>query len=120
MGKFLDHIRDIDLFGAPVQLSYRGNRKFRTVCGGCVTLTLILVILALLPSKIIMELNEPTYSNSPQLVETSKNFTFDYTHSMFAGSISAYKDDGTELSRSTVDSQLRIVFGFGTFGYGIT
>ena len=79
MGKFLDHIRDIDLFGVPVQLSYRGEKKFRTVCGGCATITLIFVILALLTSKIVTELNEPTYYNSPQIVQTSKNFIFDYT-----------------------------------------
>ena len=79
MGKFLDHIRDIDAFGAPVQLSYRGKKKFRTVCGGCVTITMILVILALLTSNIVMEINEPTYYNSPQIVETSNNFIFDYT-----------------------------------------
>lgn len=35
----------MDLFGVPVQLTYNGERTFRTCLGGCVSLVLVVVIL---------------------------------------------------------------------------
>ena len=37
-------IKRVDLYGQPVQLTYKGNLKFQTCCGGCVSLIFIVLM----------------------------------------------------------------------------
>ena len=39
-------MRDLDLFGMPVSLTYKGKKKFGTLCGGFFSLFLILAFIA--------------------------------------------------------------------------
>ena len=36
-------VRELDLFAVPVSLTYKGNERFGTLCGGCLSLFIILV-----------------------------------------------------------------------------
>ena len=42
--KLCQQIKNFDLFGIPVQLTYRGETKFNTVFGGCVSMMLVVVL----------------------------------------------------------------------------
>ena len=35
-------IRGTDLFGVPVQLTYKGQTAFNTICGGCISILLVI------------------------------------------------------------------------------
>ena len=41
----LNAVRGLDLFAVPVSLTYKGNTKFNTLCGGCLSLVMILSLL---------------------------------------------------------------------------
>lgn len=38
----LNFVRDVDYFAVPVNLTYKGKRKFGTLLGGCCTLVIVL------------------------------------------------------------------------------
>ena len=38
----LNTVRNFDLFAVPVSLTYKGKKRFNTLCGGCFSLFLIL------------------------------------------------------------------------------
>ena len=44
--KLSELIKGQDLFGAPVQLTYKGQKAFNTIFGGCVSIILVLTILS--------------------------------------------------------------------------
>ena len=35
-------VRGTDLFGVPVQLTYKGRTTFNTICGGCLSILLVI------------------------------------------------------------------------------
>lgn len=37
-------IQDFDLFGVPVQLTYKGERRFNSCCGGSVSILMIVCL----------------------------------------------------------------------------
>ena len=49
MGKFLqklqNKIREQDMFGMRVQLTYKGEKAFNSVCGGLATICMIIALL---------------------------------------------------------------------------
>ena len=68
--KLKELIRSRDLFGKPVQLTYKGKSAFNTVCGGCVSLLLILVILVGACYQLVNLIGEPTFSSLPATYES--------------------------------------------------
>lgn len=52
--------RSLDVYGKPVSLTFQGDEKFRTSCGGCVTLTvgLILVLFGSFNAIKLNQMNE--------------------------------------------------------------
>ena len=65
LAKLGELIKSKDLFGVPVQLTYKGQSSFNTLCGGCVS---ILIIVSLVP-YFVVELDQayrfPDYKQSP-------------------------------------------------------
>ena len=51
-----DAVKGVDFFAIPVQLTYKNQRKFNTVVGGCCTLTIILAILVTFPIFLIRDM----------------------------------------------------------------
>ena len=50
----LDFVRQQDLFGVPVQLTYKGQRRFKSIIGGCLS---IMFVVAALVIFIVYSLN---------------------------------------------------------------
>ena len=51
---FSDYVRSCDIFFyAPVHFNYKGSPKYRTVLGGALSLTVILILIFYLPGRII-------------------------------------------------------------------
>lgn len=46
MFSIIRRVRDLDIYGSTVGLTYKGERDFRTLCGGVVTLFSVLVLVA--------------------------------------------------------------------------
>ena len=44
--KILDKVRGCDQFGATVNLNFKGETEYKTLCGGCFSLALRVLILA--------------------------------------------------------------------------
>ena len=59
MTSLLEAIKQRDFFAIPVQLTYKGQRKFNTLLGGCCSIILVIGILVSLPLLIVYELNNP-------------------------------------------------------------
>ena len=55
-------IREADLLGSPVHLTYKGRSQFKTVCGGCITIILGFIILAYILDMTNVLFRYPTYT----------------------------------------------------------
>ena len=53
-------IKQYDLFAIPVQLTYKGQRKFNTLLGGCCSIMMYLAIIIAFPLMITYEYQNPT------------------------------------------------------------
>ena len=42
--RFSERIRNYDIFGAQVGLTYKGDSEFKTTCGGVVTIILVFLL----------------------------------------------------------------------------
>ena len=42
---FRRQVRKQDIFGIPVQLTYKGDTTFNTFCGGCISILFVLTFL---------------------------------------------------------------------------
>ena len=49
----LKKLKAIDSFGAPIELNYRGDIRFRTIGGACATFLMALLILIYLCMQVI-------------------------------------------------------------------
>ena len=46
MQKVMNTVRGLDLFAVPVSLTYKGQKKFGTPCGGCFSIFIIICFMA--------------------------------------------------------------------------
>ena len=49
---FLGHLKYLDIFGLPVQLTHKGNRKFRTYTGLTFSIIIGIVVISFFSNKI--------------------------------------------------------------------
>ncbi|KAL4463998.1 hypothetical protein ABPG74_005935 [Tetrahymena malaccensis] len=61
-------IRSIDIFGQPIQINFKQNTKYKTKCGGAVSLILLCFIAALTISIII----EIVQKQNPQIIQQNQ------------------------------------------------
>ena len=52
-----DGVRSKDNFGIPITLNFKGDDTYKTLCGGCTTLTLLVFILAFSTQQILVMVN---------------------------------------------------------------
>ena len=64
MASFFSIFKKMDMFGTPVQLTYRGEDKFKTVAGGCMTLLLMVIIVGSFGLQMWSNVANPTYVSS--------------------------------------------------------
>ena len=112
MGKFSDIVRDLDMFGTPVTLSFKRKRNFKTACGGTISIVLTIVFLTYFLYEMITELSDPTFSASPSVTKTTTSYEFDYRQAMIAGRIQPLSQD---VSQSQIDANFRVVFIYGDY-----
>ena len=64
MGKFSDFIKQFDIFGRPVSLTYQGETEYRTVFGSVVTLICysIMAFFIYLRTTLLVQFDEPFFS----------------------------------------------------------
>ena len=70
--KITQAVKSQDLFAVPVQLTYRGERAFSTLCGGGISIILILGLTAYFAIGMRKELQKPEYLQLPP------RYKFDY------------------------------------------
>ena len=87
MGKFSDIVRNLDMFGMPVTLSFKRKRNFKTVLGGSISIFLTMVFLSEFLYQMITELSNPSFSASPSVTKLADSFEFDYRQAMVAGKV---------------------------------
>ena len=59
------------MFGVPVQLTYKRQKKFNTSCGGCLSILMVIGLTSYFAFELHHEYANPTY--------TSTSLTIDYT-----------------------------------------
>ena len=64
-------IKSGDLFGVSVQLTYKGEEKFKTFCGGCVSLFFLLTMVLYFAYEFETAYYHPTYWNTPIIHDMS-------------------------------------------------
>ena len=73
MGKLwtlLGHsIRKSDLFGAPVQLKYKGQTAFNTLCGGCMSILMIITLISFFYVELSRHYFYPTFQTFPTIYD---------------------------------------------------
>ena len=62
-------ITDLDLFGVPVMLTYRGKTSFNTMCGGVVSVLLMLFLVGLFVYELYMEYKYPSFYIMPMTMD---------------------------------------------------
>ena len=76
MQKILDKIqytvRQHDLFGVPVQLTYKGEQKFSTAIGGCISLLMIISLTMYFIFELQGEFKDPSYASTPPTIDYNK------------------------------------------------
>ena len=73
--KIANAIKMQDLFAVPVQLHYRGKPAFNTVCGGCVSILLVMSVIAFFSYEFHKVNMEPVYDQYPPRYDFSANKT---------------------------------------------
>ena len=68
-----ERVREFDIFGTPVGVTYKGQASYQTGLGGCVTITLLVIFGGNLLSSVIALLADPRYE------KTTKEEFFPYT-----------------------------------------
>ena len=67
-----EFLKSQDLFGTPVQLTYKGERGFKSAVGGCCSIMLVLIAIALFTIYSLDFYHNPHFSSS----ETVKYIDF--------------------------------------------
>lgn len=63
METILQTIRDKDIFAVPVQLSYKGQKAFNTVAGGCISIITILAFMAVFVITLRDQIVNPDFTS---------------------------------------------------------
>ena len=66
MQKILGSLRKIDLFAVPISLTYKGEKKFSTRIGGCLSLILLLGFVAYSIVTLYDLINNPYLQENPE------------------------------------------------------
>ena len=78
----MEFIQKCDLFAIDVNLTYAGQKKFNTLLGGCLTITLVLAIMVSFPWLLYDKTTNPTYFNTQytsQLADDSPTYQLNTT-----------------------------------------
>ena len=101
----------MDLFGAPIILTYRGESKFRTACGGCVSIILTFVFLAIFAVELYLPLVSPDFLSGPKITKNNPTFSFSPEQSMLAGRLYL---TGTKKDIEPGNAHYRITYSFNS------
>ena len=109
-GKAKEKVKSGDLFGQPVQLTYKGTATFNTCCGGLVSILFVTAMMAVFAMDLTELLMEPEYANYAPTYEYTHKFDIDKLHSMLAIKVRGRDSEGKLLARSKVNKDIRVAF----------
>ena len=64
MERVFRYVRSQDKFAIPVKLTYKGQRQFTTLLGGCCTILMLLIICSMFGYNSWTHLKEPKFEQS--------------------------------------------------------
>lgn len=104
--------RDVDIFGAPVGVTYKTRSNYQTTLGGCVTIAFLIflggnIILNCLSVLVKPEYNSQTNVKYNLFSEGNVHLNISTVNQTLAGMISQYDSDAEE---SAVDDYFRVMF----------
>ena len=103
-------IRSFDLFGRPVGLTYKGQRKFTTSIGGCISLILVLSIIAGAIIRFRQIYYYPEFQVLPAEINFRKqNLTLDFSVNTVAVSVFT-EDSNNNYTQAYSNSKSRVSF----------
>ena len=96
MQNVLNAVRNLDLFAVPVSLTYKGKTRFSTLCGGSISLVIILAFATYAGLYMHKLITDPVLkSNSEKLIVSSaannETFVLDTKNTTVALSIKRLK-----------------------------
>jgi len=92
-GKLSRAVKSQDLFGVPVQLTYRGARSFSSVIGGCLSILMVLVFAVAFILMFHQIYTEPQWKSTPETYNFGNElFTLRPQQATLAIQISAKKN----------------------------
>ena len=102
--------KNLDLFGLPVNLTYQGENYFKTSFGGCVSILLVLGVIALSISSFMSLYLTPNFQVLPEDFDFSKtNLTIDFQATTVAIGMSIF-DSNLNASQAYTNQYARVRF----------
>ena len=97
-------IKNQDLFGVPVQLTYQGDKSFKTACGGCLSILFVLSFTV----GFILQFRE-LYVN-PQWVSSPETFDYSSTRMTLSPNESTFAVSFYNVVPPTSNNTLRVKY----------
>ena len=110
-------IKNQDLFGVPVQLSYKGQTAFNTVCGGCLSVLIMMTFSVYFAVEIRQLYLHPEYLSTPYTLSFgSRTINVPTSEGLIAVGLTSITNS-TELSQTTTNKMARVTFNKEVGGY---
>ena len=106
-----EKVRQMDLFGQPISLVYKGEKFFKTRCGGCISIIFVFfIVLFLIEEMIAIKVLGRDFNASFEDITDYYNgksaaITFDDTYSMMGQLSYTFDNDVDDVD---IDSLVRI------------
>ena len=115
MPSVINSIRGLDFFAVPVQLTYKGQKSFNTLLGGCCSLLIILVFLTyaiidlheLIKNPILTGVNYEYYTPRAENTKKYDILTNDFT---MAYLVDHTHFSETKMTSDEINTYLRVIF----------
>ena len=108
-----ESVRKQDYFGMRVSLTFRGESKYKSVLGGCVTILAFTAIAVQFLFAFQSTFKDPLFMNLPQTYDYdfSETFEMESKYNVFS-----FKLVGNSMTQDEIDANLRVTFRDGFFG----
>lgn len=108
MQRILNKVRKADIFAVPVRLTYKGEKSFNTIVGGCCSILLILGLLAYTIPTLHNLITNPVLSGNSSMIyfsltESKEKYTLETNKTTLAVQLLHVND-------AQVDSDFHVVF----------
>ena len=112
-----ESVRKQDYFGMRVSLTFRGESKYKSVFGGCVTIVAFTCIAVQSLFAFQSTFTDPLFKNLPATFNYDFNETFEMEpkYNVFSFKLIGNSGNGS-MTQDEIDANLRVTFKTGFFG----